>query len=151
MTKKFFVILIVLVSGVGLWMGGRFFFSLYHYFLLSQATPALVNRWKVEEIQSGNFIICATFAFQVGEQTLYQSFRFPKPVYQNQDLAYALVEKWKERDWQVWYNPKNLKMVSLQRSFPIKAGVYFILSVGVVLYFLGLKIYIQRVGAVDVQ
>jgi len=111
--------------------------------------PAIVNEWKVEEIQSGNFVIRASFAFQVDGQMFYQNFTFPEPVCQNKYLAHSLIKKWKKEVWQVWYNPKHPKIASLQRQFPIKTGIYFALSVGIFLYFLWLKIYIQRIGAID--
>ena len=138
-----------LVAGVGLWIGGKFLFNLHHYFLLSHVAPATISEWKVEELRAGKFTICANFKFQVGETEFYQHFKFSKPVYQNPYLAQALIKDWKDESWQVWYNPKNPEITSLQKSFPIKTGVYFALCLGMLLYFSWLRIYVQRMGTID--
>ena len=148
-SKNFFMVLMILVTGVGLWMGGKFLYSIHNYFLLSQSTPAIVSEWKVEELKPGKYTIQASFEFQVGETVLYQQFRFPKPVCQNQYLAEAFINNWEEESWQVWYSPKNPQVASLQKSIPIKSGIYFVLCLGVFLYFSWLRVYVRRMGVVD--
>ncbi len=139
----------VLVIAVGFWMGGKFLFSIHHYFLLSESAPATVSEWRVEEINSGKFAIVATFEFQAGGRTFYEHFRFPKPIYQNQYLSNALIEKWKGESWQVWYNPNDPHIASLQKSFPIKSGIYFVLCLGLFLYFSWLQAYVRRMNSLD--
>ncbi|MCB1080777.1 MAG: hypothetical protein KDK69_03040 [Chlamydiia bacterium] len=148
-SKSFFAFLLVVVSGVGLWMGGKFLYDLHHYFLLSHTAPVHINEWKVEEIKPGKFSIFASLEFQVGERIFYKNYRFLKPVYQNPYVAEALIERWENERWEVWYNPKDPQIASLQKAFPIKAGVYFVLCLGVFLYFSWLRIYVRKMGGID--
>ena len=141
--KKIFLVFIFLVSGVGLWIGGQFVCQLHHYLFFSHSTLAEANEWRVEELKPGKFTICVNVTFWVEGTKLHRLFKFSKPVYQNHYLADACIKKWEKGSWQVWYNPKNLKMISLQKIFPFKTGIYFILSVGLLLYFWWLGIYMR--------
>ena len=149
MSKDIFTVLMGLVIVVGLWMGGKFLYHLYDYFLLSEHARAHVNEWKVEEYKPGKFLIAASFEFQVGGEKRVEHFRFSKPVYQNVYLAQALVEQWKVEAWEVWYNARNPQIVSLQKRLPVKEGVYLGLCLVVFFYFAWLRVYVRKISILD--
>jgi len=148
-SKMFFTAMMILISGVGVWTGGSFFFRLYEYFLLSHSSPAITHGWKVEEVRPGKFAIHANFVFQVGERKVFQHVSFSKPIYQNQYLAQALVEKWEKIPWRAWYNPRHPEKASLQKHFPVKSGVYCAICLMIILYFSLLRVYVHRISGVD--
>ena len=149
MSKDVFTLLMGLVVLAGLWMGGKFLYHLHDYFLLSENTKAHALQWEVEEIKSGKFSIAASFEFQVQKQMLTHRFRFPKPVYQNTYLAQNLIDQWKLEEWEVWYNPRNPQIASLQKRVPLKEGIYFGLCLVVFLYFAWLRVYVRKMNNLD--
>lgn len=148
-SKNFFSVLMVLVAGIGLWMGGKFLFSIYHYFSLTQEATAKVTEWKVEEFKEGKFVIWANFEFEAQGRTIYGKYLFKKPVYQNEHLPAMLIERWGDDPRSVWFNPKDPHSAVLKKKFPMKEGVYFVLCLGVFLYFAWLRVYVRKISAVD--
>ncbi|MCB1106970.1 MAG: hypothetical protein KDK76_02620 [Chlamydiia bacterium] len=143
-SKKFFYFIFLMVGGASLWLGGQFFYDLYHYFQLNSHAPAQVSEWRIVEKKPNRFSIEANYEFCVEDRTLNGVFHFSKPVYQNPYLAEDLLSHWKEKNWKIWFNADRIHEASLQKIFPIKRGVYFALSLAVMLYFAILNLYVTR-------
>jgi hypothetical protein len=138
------MVMFVIAGGAAVWLGGDFFFKLHQYFLLSSSAPAKVSNWSVHE-KNGKFTVEAGYHFEIPNRSIEGRYAFPKPVYPNPHLANDLVERWEDRSWEIWYNPKNPYQVSLQKAFPTKKVFQFGLSLAILIYFGFLKIYVKRV------
>jgi len=147
--KIFFAAMMVVISGVGAWMGGVFLLKLHEYLRLSHSSPATIHGWKIEEVRPGKFAIHANFEFQAGEVKVAQQFRFPKPIYQNRHLAQDLIGAWGKTPWRAWYNPRHPEKASLQRKVPVKSGVYCAICFIIIIYLSLLKVYVRRFSGVD--
>ncbi len=89
-------------------------------------------------------MIEVTYHYMFGEEFYSQSFCFSKPIYPNIYLAQEAINKKKEVINSVWLNPKNPNQSRLMRSFPLKEGVYLIVSLFVLVYFFLLKFQFNR-------
>lgn len=143
-SKNFFGFVFILCLGISLWTGGQFLYQTYGYFHRSQSAPARLSNWEVLEKKEGKFSIEVTYEFWEKGAIRTGRFLFPKPTYSNPYVAEDLVEEWKEESWTVWYNPKQPTDVTFQKRFPLKEGAYFLISLGVILYFAILKMYLSR-------
>ncbi|MBI3211130.1 MAG: hypothetical protein HYZ47_00360 [Simkania negevensis] len=140
----FFLGLALAVGGVLIWKSGKFFLELYHYFSLSHQLPIEIEKWEIQEEKGGKFYLSASYQFLVGDHRFKKTYCFPKPVYLNEYLAKDHLEKWKKEKWELWYQPKNPINSSLQKLFPFKEGIHFLLTLGLFLYFLWLRWYTRR-------
>lgn len=143
-SKNFFIFMFLIVGGASLYLGGEFFYNLNRYFHLTHSEEAQVSDWKVVEIKSGKFSVEAVYQFQIEERAIMGTYAFSKPVYPNPYLAEDLVEAWQEKTWEIWYNPKQPHDAALQKVFPAKKAIHFALSLGIILYFAFLNIYVKR-------
>ena len=134
----------VIVGGASLWLGVDFFYNLNRYFHLTHSADAQIFDWKVVEIKSGKFSVEAAYRFQIAERTIMGTYSFPKPVYPNPYLAKDLIEAWQEKTWKIWYNPQYPYDAALQKMFPAKKVLHFALSLGIILYFSFLNLYVKK-------
>ncbi len=134
----------ILAGGGALWVGGKFFYKLHHYFLLSKEAPVVINEWTVLELKPGKFSVGATYQFKVGERTLHGVYHFAKPIYPNPYLAEDLIEEWQEEPWVIWHSQKNPTFAALEKGAPVKEGIQLALCISVFLYFLVLEGVVSR-------
>lgn len=146
-SKNFFILMFLIAGGASLYLAGDFFYRLNEYFTLTHSAPAVVSDWKVVEKREGKFSIEALFSYHIGDQEITGRYLFPKPVYSNPYVAEDLVEHWREKEWTIWYSPKRPHDALLQKAFPLKKGVYLVLSLCIILYFAFLYQYAKRMHA----
>ena len=143
-TQKFFKILFIVTALISLWLGGRFFYDLFSYFSLSKQTIAHILEWKVIETKGEKFNLFARYEYTVGNKTYQEEHFFSKPLYPNKHLAQDDLKKWAAFQWNVWYQPKAPTQSSLQRFFPFKKGIHFLLGSFILIYFVCFNEYIKR-------
>ena len=118
LSRNVFKILLLLTGIVAVYIGVNFFIDLHRYFELSHEVAAKFEKWEVEEVRSGKFIISSSYSYSIDGVSYHGKYRIKKPVYPNIYLAREHLEKWKgSQDW-VWVNPKNPHQSALIRSFP---------------------------------
>ncbi len=150
-SKYLFQSFCVVALAVTIWVGARFALDLYDYLSLSRSTAVQVNEWRVEECKPGAFALFADYQFQVDECDYHQTFRFPKLTYNNPYMAQEHCALWSEKKWEVWYNPRNPHVASLQKLFPFKKAIHLLLCIGVVVYFVWLNGYVRRLKEEEVE
>lgn len=144
-SKNVFTFLFLITGLISLWIGGKFFYHLYGYFTLSEAQKVEISSWNVEEVRPGEFALIANYSFENNGATYRKEFQFSKPMYTNPHKAQDHIDEWKQQQWWVWYSAKDPHNSSLQKMFPFKASIHFILCLAVLLYFFWLKFYVTRI------
>lgn len=130
------LLLLLLSFAFFLWQGGG---EIVAYVKLSQQKEILLTRWWIEEKKGQFFLIGEASADSLATASLVLKGGLP-----NRYVAEAESKKFLPgQSLLVWYNPNNVKEMSINRDFPKKRLVYLLLFVGVGLYFIFLK---QRVG-----
>lgn len=148
-SKIVFSVLFLIIGLSTCWIGGKFFVYLYNFLDLNKAQKIEVSQWEAEEVKPGQFALIAHFAFEMSGKKYSRRFQFPKPIYPNPYLAKDQIEGWKQSQWWVWYNAKNPAKFSLQKSFPLKQGIYFFICLFLLFYFLWLNFYVARIHSSD--
>ena len=109
------------------------------YSRLKAQTPAQITAWRVVPKGSSAFAIEATYTFEIEGKTFQGKTFFAKPYHLNLSSAERQIKLFSERNWSVWYSPKNPKVSALERVFPMKKIVYAIVVLGVCGYFGALR------------
>ena len=99
----------------------------------------------------GDYSIAVNYQFDWNDQKITGRYHFPRPVYQNPYVTEEHMNSWKDKDWNIYFNPSRPTDASLQKKFPAKKGINLGLSLGILLYFLLLKGYVSRVNRLDQQ
>ena len=123
-------ILLIIAIGIVSYTGILFGVSLYRYNLLSCKGPVKVTHWEVKAIEGELFAVEATFMAR-GKERCYQ---FVKPVFKNKFIANEHVRLWQKEPWEVFFHPTK-EVFALQKFFPFMKGIHFVLSLGIVLWF----------------
>ena len=147
MTNKlniFFKVLFILVIGISTLIGVNFFYQLNKFYKLSQAAPAYIEKWVIEEGKGGKYVIGANYNFTTQGLSYKGHYKFSRLSYQNIYLAKDHLEKLKKKEWDVYFERKNPNISTLQHLFPFKQGVHLVLSLGILFYFFCLNLYIKR-------
>jgi hypothetical protein len=131
---------LLLISGVILmWLGVGATSDLWTYYRLEETAPIISARWKVVEISSSEFGLKAFYQFEKGVgKTVLQ-----KPYYLNRFSAEKAAQEMLEKEWNVWYDPKDPSFNALEKQIPYKKIVYLLMAAGVSLFF-ALKIQSSR-------
>ena len=123
-------ILLIIAVGIVSYTGALFFIDLYQYNLLSRSSPIKITRWEIKPLEGDLFAIEARFLARGKERT----YQFVKPIFQNPVIAREHIQLWEKASWEVFFHPKK-DLFALQKFFPFMKGIRFVLSLGVVLWF----------------
>jgi hypothetical protein len=116
--------------------------SLQGYLALNAQTQGKVERFSVKKHKEDAYGIEAHYTYIV-DGVSYQDHKvLTHPIFLNATSANMhLTRYWKEQDWSVWYNTKRPEVSALQKLFPIKKLISFLVSLGVLVYFFWFKRY----------
>ena len=122
------------------WSAGR---ELYTYRVLTAQTKAQSVQWAVVELSDERYVLQGNYIFRVDGIEHAGSTTFDHP-YRNAWAANKAMPEYANKQWEVWYSPKNLLYSSLQKNFPLKECVSAIILWGLLVYFIGLKLYCSK-------
>lgn len=143
--KRGWFLFFFLGAALVIWFSAQFTIRIYPYLSLSSQTSGIVENFFVQDAQKDKFGVVAKYRYYVGGKEFIAEKLFTTPIFLNRYAAESHIEKhWKDKNWTVWYSAKHPEKSSLQRLFPFKTFFNLCLSLGVVLYFFGLKSYVSR-------
>lgn len=142
---KYWKILLSLLTIVNIWFAGIALHQLYIYIRLNANTSTSDIQWSVKEISDERYLINGKYTFLVQNDTQTGETTLTSPYFLNQWAAeQGIIENAKHSPWKVWYSSYNPEYSSLQKNFPIKECLSSLLLFGVLLYFFGLKHYVEK-------
>lgn len=139
--NRLWIVFLTLVTLTTIWFVGNTVNKLFVYRSYDKTAVINVVDWEVEEMQSDRFQIRGGFLFKGKKHnSLLQSPRF-----YNSWSADQYVEKMKDQgSWRIWYVSKDASRATLQKRFPFKECVSTAFLVAILLYFIGLGIYVGK-------
>lgn len=143
---KLWKVLITLTSLVSIWFFGLAVSKLWEYYSLNASTKGVEVRWTVIQAPSAKFAIEAFYHFQVAEKVYEGKTSFADPLFLSPLAAETAIKEIEQKQWDVWYNQSNPNKSSLQKLFPFKACIHFLLTFAVVLYFFFLRNFLLRMA-----
>lgn len=139
--NRFWLGFLALIALVTLYYSGLALQSVANYYSFTESSVVKRVDWTAVEKGEDRYVIEGEFIF-LGEEyktTLHH------PVFANRWSAEEYVEKQQGKGpWRVWYPAKNPEEVTLQKIFPTKKCVSAAVLAAILLYFIGLGIYVGR-------
>jgi hypothetical protein len=114
------------------------------YFSLSAQAPARISQWEISELKN-KFTIKGNFQFDAEGKTWSGESVLLPPYYLNEFAALAALKEKAKNQWTVWYNPQNISLSALEKSFPTGLLVRSLICYGVIIYFFCLYKRVSRV------
>gem|GEM_PF-1281292 len=142
--KRIWLALIGITAACFLWILVSFTSQLTSYLKLSASAPAEILDWVPKEIRPETYHSVVNYCFELNGDILEGEYNFQKPIFKTEAAAIETIEKFQERPWNIYFNPKNPQEAALQKMFPIKSGIHLLLSLAVLLYFYWFKHYLSR-------
>lgn len=132
------------IAIVALWFSWSACVELYHYIVLSAHTPAQGIEWSVVELSDERYVLRGSYVYQVEGTSYSGATTLKHPPYRNAWAASKAIPEYASQPWQIWYSPTNPTHSSLQKSFPFKECISSVIIWGILLYFIGLKLYCSQ-------
>lgn len=144
LSRNIWVLFFILSGASSLFLGVLFLKDFIPYLRLDTKTSAKVKEFFVEGRGEDRFLVGATFAYRVKGRDIEGKKKFSTPVFISELAAKShLSTYWNIKEWDAWYNNKDPSIVSLQKLFPFQKLFNFLLSIGVMFYFLWLRSYLR--------
>ena len=135
---------ILLLSAIALatgWFGIRATMSLVAYSRLNTQAEATIESAEIQHGRGDNYQIIATYAFQSKYGTQHGEGPVG-PIYKNPWSATKALEGMEGKLLRVWFNENKPNHCALIKKFPTKITLSTTILIGLVLYFIGLGIYV---------
>ncbi len=116
----------------------------YLYFSRSGSAPAYVAEWKIEGVARDRYVAMATYTFRAGESEAFGEGALQGFVFRSAAAAQASLPRIRETSWKVWYNPSSPSANSLEKVFPTRSCLYAAILLGVLIYLVGLGVFVAR-------
>lgn len=122
-----------------LYLFGLFANQLHKYISLNEAKQIQISEWQMEPGNDETFYLNAAFELN-GKKVHYQF----KEKFANEFLAEEAIEGLRKQPWTVWIKAGDSSQLTLQKEFPLKEFIHFILAFLVSVYFVWLKIFTRQ-------
>jgi hypothetical protein len=136
--------LLLLVAATALVYTSIALYRTYSYSRLKETTFPLAIDWKVQEQDTDEYLLEASYQFTYGGKQYTGVAILEDDYYLNPWAAEKAIKENKTKTWTIWFNPNDPSYSSLQKKMPIKqwasAAILWILC----FYFLGLGYYVSK-------
>ncbi len=136
-----FILLLVGIVAVAAWFGTRATSALVAYTRLNSEAIAQIESLEIKERKADRYQIVATYIFEskFGQQRATAPIG---PLYKNPWSAEKGVEKFRGKSLHIWYNEKKPTYSATARVFPMKITLSTTILIGLMLYFIGLGVFV---------
>ncbi len=114
------------------------------YVSLDSESEAKIDKWQVVEKKDDAFAIIASYHFFFEGQKIVGETEFAKPYFFNDTSAKKAVQKLSSQPWNVFFQKDTPSKNSLQRKFPFQACIHTFFILGLLIYSIFLKKWIER-------
>ncbi len=114
------------------------------YLSLNTQTRALVENWQIIRKAEDSFAIEVSYQFYVKDREFVGKTEFIKPYFPNEESARKAIQKLSLQPWAVFFHKENPEKSSLQRKFPFQGCIHAFLVLGLLVYFVFLKKWLEK-------
>lgn len=131
-----------------LWVGINFGVALMDYLKKTNYSKAHIQNWVVQSKGDDEHYILAEFAFQADLKEQIARHLFKDKRYRTKEAAMEAIALLAEDEWGAhWYGDYDNPKVSLEKKFPLKQLVNFVVVLFVGIYFRWIKNKLYREAA----
>lgn len=142
--KKIWMVVFVLTALVAIFFLGRAAVQVWKYVSLDSKAIASIEKWQIIEKDSASFAIEASYRFSYREKGFSGVTEFSPPYFLNETAASLAIKKISTQEFFVFFNKAHPEKNSLQRIFPFLFCIHAFLTLGVFVYFIILKKWLER-------
>ena len=142
--NRFWLFFLVFISLSVLWFTAKSIPKFYSYYVLTETTQPEKVEWFIHQKGSDRYFLAANFTFLVKGEERSGNTKFNKPILRNQTAADKFKGIFEEKNWTVWYAPKNNKQSTLEKVFPFKDLTYLLILWGVLIYYIRIGINVGK-------
>ena len=128
---------------------GRAAYRVWGYLRLDGSAPVKVERWEVERLGTDRYGLVAHYTFDYQGQPVTTSSHWRGKRLLNRMAAEAKIVRLKEAPLVAYFPVKHPEEAVLERTFPLKACIYALVALGIMIYFYILALYVRRSGTVN--
>ncbi|MGM0440234.1 MAG: DUF3592 domain-containing protein [Chlamydiota bacterium] len=110
------------------------------------ALPTSVE-WSVKAISHSKYLVKADFDYIVEGQKYHGKTVLRNKIFINPSAAEQALEEYRGQCWTVWYNPRKPQQATINRRFPLKVTIYAGILGLMLIYFIGLGIYVKKLSS----
>lgn len=113
---------------------------------MDRTTLPVTVAWRVVDKSSDRFYLAATYQYEVNGKRYFGNTSFDQTNYRTSRAADQMLLEENSKEIRVWYSSKDPSISSLLKVFPVKNSFYTAILWGLLLYFGGLSLYVDRRG-----
>lgn len=143
----------------GIYTGALFFRDFFDYISFSDPKEVSIVEWRMKPIKKEGFSLFPfltsassedVFSLEASFELEGQSYIYEfMETFPNEFVAEEMMESLKDRPWTVWTKQGAGSKITLQRIFPVKRAIHFLLSGFVLLYFIWLRKIVSSTVSYD--
>ena len=142
--RKVWTGVFILTALIALFFSGKAAGQIWKYVSLDAQAVASIEKWQVIEKGSASFAIEASYRFSHLEKDFSGVTEFAPPYFLNDTAASLAIKKISSQEFFVFFNKAHPERNSLQRIFPFLLCIHAFLTLGVFVYFIFLKKWMER-------
>lgn len=139
--KLYWMILLLVLGSCVLYYSAGTLYKIYHYTRLSSTTVPSEAQPEVEVLNEDEDAVVILYRFNVDSMPYYGKWR--AKVIPNTPMAEEDLEKFRSKEWTVWYDPAAPSYSALDKHFPWKETVSMIILWALFSYFIALSQYVN--------
>lgn len=117
-------------------------YKIYRYSRLTSQAPAKEVQWQIKKNWLGKYYIEATYNYEIQNKDYAGTTEFLDAYYVNTWAADQKISLFKDKTWQIAYQPTDPNHSTLQKRFPTQECYSAAVVLGLLLYFVILGIYV---------
>lgn len=118
-------------------------YKVFRYATFSSEVEPYKITFKTTRTENFNFVVEAEYHYFFEGQSIKSRSTLPEH-YLNRWAAQQQLPKLQKLPWKGWVNPRKPSESTLQKNFPIKECISTAILWGILLYFMGLGLYVGK-------
>lgn len=142
MSKPLWTILFIGLALATLWRAVPTVIKLWHYTRLEGEIPAYNVSFEVIP-KKAKYALEGSYNYEYSGKAYQAKTLLAPPYHLNRPSAKEEIEKMQGLEWTAWVDPAHPEVSSLEKKFPWRDSFYTVCLLGLLIYFLYLRIHLQ--------
>lgn len=137
--RRVFLVLFGLSAALLLYCGAVAFKPVWNHYRFSVQVPLVKPEWSVVPVKGSRYAAGVEFSYRLEGKEYRKFLTLSQPLYLNEISAKNNLTQYEKLSWSAWIDPGYPAEPSLQKFFPFKQVLHFVLTFAITVYFLVLS------------
>lgn len=134
--RRFFLCLSALSGALLLYCAAVAFNPVWDHYRLSLQVPLESPQWTVVPAKGARYAAGVEFSYRFEGKEYKKFITLSQPLYLNEISAKNSIAQYEKLSWSAWLDPRDPASPHLQKFFPFKKVLHFVLTLAITVYFL---------------